>query len=134
VWCQSRALGLKIAEIAKLPYHAGGPDAEAKILAEKGDRSVIASIDAHGAGRDGLQFKFYKQLVAEPPSSADRWEQLLGRLCREGQDADTIETEVYAHTHEVKDALRKAFTLAEFIEATTPNSQLLLAADIDFDL
>ena len=134
VWCQSRALGLKIAEIAGLPYHAGGPDAEAKILAEKGNRSVIASIDAHGTGRDGLQYKFNKQLVAEPPSSADRWEQLLGRLCREGQDADTVETEIYAHTVEVKDALRKAFALAEFIEATTPNRQLLLAADCDFEL
>jgi hypothetical protein len=134
VWCQSRALGLKIAELTGLPYHAGGPKGEEKILAEKGDRSIIASIDAYGTGLDGLQYKFYRQLVTEPPSSGDRWEQLLGRLVRIGQPEDTVETEVYAHTHEVKDALRKAFMLAEFIEATTPNQQLLLSADCEFDL
>jgi hypothetical protein len=134
VWCQSRALGLKIAEITGLPYHAGGPKGEEKILAEKGDRSIIASIDAYGTGLDGLQNKFYKQLITEPPSSGDRWEQLLGRLVRIGQPEDTVETEVYAHTAEIKDALRKAFVLAEFIEATTPNKQLLLSADCDFEL
>ncbi|KKW46588.1 MAG: hypothetical protein UY96_C0003G0091 [Parcubacteria group bacterium GW2011_GWB1_56_8] len=77
VWCQSRAFGKKVAELAGLPYHAGGIDAEAAILAEDGSRSVIASMRAHGTGRDGLQYKFYKQLIAEPPSSADIWEQCL---------------------------------------------------------
>ncbi len=134
VWCQSRAFGLKVAQLSKLPYHAGGPNAEANILAEDGSRSIVASLDAHGESRDGLQFRFSKQLIAEPPSSGDRWEQALGRLAREGQEAETIDTDIYIHVAENRDAFRKALSLAEFIEATTPNRQLLLAADIEFSV
>lgn len=134
VWCESRALGLKIAQLAGLPYHAGGQNAEAEILAEDGTRSVIASIVAHGTGRDQLQHRFCKQLIVEVPSSSDRWEQLLGRLAREGQQADTVETEVYLHVSEIRDAMSKAITYAQYVEATTPNRQLILAADIGFDL
>lgn len=133
VWCQSRAFGKKVAQLAGINYHGGGVDAEEKILAEDGKKSIVASINAHGTGRDLLQAVFYKQLIAEPPSSADRFEQLLGRLCRQGQEADTVETWVYAHVEEFKDALRKAKMFAEYIEATTPNKQLLLAADGDWD-
>lgn len=134
VWCESRALGLKIAQLAGLHYHAGGANAEAEILAEDGTRSVVASIVAHGTGRDQLQHRFSKQLIVEVPSSSDRWEQLLGRLAREGQQADTVETEVYLHVAEIRDAMRKAINYAQYVEATTPNRQLILAADIGFDL
>jgi hypothetical protein len=133
VWCNSRAFAQKVAELSGLPYHGGGPDAEARILAEDGSRSIVASIKAHGTGRDGLQQKFSKQLIAEIPASADLWEQLLGRLAREGQQADTVETWIYYHVPEIRDAFRKAMMYAEFIEATTPNQQALLSADIDFD-
>lgn len=133
VWCQSIAFGKKVAQLAKINYHGGGANAEEKILAEDGKKSIVVSIDAHSTGRDGLQFKFYKQLVAEPPSSGDRWEQLLGRLAREGQEAETVETWIYGHTGEYRDAMIKAVGLAEFIQQTTPNRQLLLAADIDVE-
>lgn len=134
VWCDSTAFGQRVAELAGLPYHAGGPGAEEKIDAEDGSRSVIASIHAHATGRDGLQFKFYKQLVAEAPASGDLWEQLLGRLAREGQQEDTIETWVYAHVFEFREVLRRAVILAEFIEAMSKQTQLILAADWEFDL
>jgi hypothetical protein len=134
VWCQSSAFGRKVAQLAGVSYHGGGPEAEAKILAEDGRRSIVVSMRAHGESRDGLQLKFHKQLVAEVPPSGDRWEQLLGRLAREGQEADTIETEIYLHVSENREALRSAIALAEFIEETTPNKQLLLAADLGFDL
>lgn len=134
VWTQSNAFGRKIAEISGLNYHGGGPEAEAKIFAEDGSKSIIASIKAHGTGRDGLQFRFSKQLIAELPSSADAYEQLFGRLAREGQKEDTVETEIYLHTAENRDALRKAIMFAEFIEATTPNRQALLMADMGFSL
>lgn len=134
VWCQTSAFGRKVAQLAGIPYHGGGPNAEARIMAEDGSRSIVVSIRAHGSGRDGLQLRFYKQLIAEIPSSGDVFEQLLGRLAREGQEAETVETDIYMHVGEIKDAMRKAMMYAEFIEATTPNRQLLLAADIGFDL
>lgn len=130
VWCQSTAFGEKVAKLAGLPYHAGGKHGEANILAETGKRSVIASYKAHHEGRDGLQLRFCEQLVAEIPSSGDGWQQLLGRLAREGQQADTIETWVYLHVAELRSAFRKALMYAKFIEATSPNRQTLLMADI----
>ncbi len=133
VWVQSRPLGLKIAQLAGLPYHAGGPNCEAEILAEDGSRSVIASIKAHGTGRDGLQLKFNKQLFAQFPPSGDMIEQILGRLARPGQRADTVESWVYRHLSEYRDAFTSAYRLSQFIESQT-NKQLLLAADCDFEV
>jgi hypothetical protein len=134
VWCQTRAFALKVSQLAGIEYHGGGQDAEAKILAEDGTRSIVASIKAHGEGRDSLQYKFDTQLIAEMPSSAKTFEQLLGRLCRIGHKSDEVMTYVYLHTSENRDALRKAIEYAEFIESTTPNLQLLLAADMEFDI
>lgn len=134
VWYQSSAFGKKIAELAGLPYHGGGPEAEAKILAEKGDRSVIASIKAHGTGRDGLQKLFHEQLVIELPSSGDIWQQLFGRLCRPGQEHDEVHTWVPLHVMEFKEALRKAKRDAQFTYNMTGNEQFLLSADMDFSL
>ncbi len=132
VWCQSIAFGQKVAELAGINYHGGGADAESRILSETGKQSIVASLKAHGTGRDGLQFKFSKQLLAEPMSSGDLYEQWLGRLAREGQEAETVETWVYLHVSENRDAIRKAIMYAEFIESTTGNRQLLLSADCDF--
>lgn len=133
VWTQSSAFGRKVAELAGIQYHGGGPEAEAHILAEKGDRSIVASLKAHGTGRDGLQHKFREQYFAEPPASGDAWQQVLGRLARPGQEADTIESWVAWHVTEVKDALRAAIRNAEFIESVTGNKQLLLSVDFSFD-
>lgn len=130
VWCQSGAFGRRIAQLAGLPYHGGGPGAEAAILAEDGSRSIIASLKAHSEGRDGLQHRFHKMLVAETPSSGKGWEQMLGRLVRIGQTSDEVEVELYAHVYEMKEAFRKAYEYAEFVQATTPNRQMMLAADI----
>jgi hypothetical protein len=134
VWFQSDAFGRKVAEISGLNFHGGGPDAEAKIKAENGKKSIIVSIQAHGVGRDGLQEKFSKQLITQFPSSNKRAEQLLGRLHRQGTRADVIETEVYLPTQEYRDAFRKAVAEAEFNKEMSGNDQKLLYADIDIDL
>mgnify|MGYP001591994827 CR=1 FL=1 len=134
VWWESTAFGARVAEIAGLPLHGGGPGAEAAIRAEDGRRSVVASIKAHGTGRDGLQHLFASQLVAQPPSSGAAWEQLLGRLHRIGQAADEVSTWVYRHTREMADAVDRAVRLARYIEGTTGSLQKLLLASCDFEL
>jgi len=133
VWCQSSAFGKKVAELAGVPYHGGGPQAEALILAEKGDRSIVASLKSHGTGRDGLQHKFCAQYFPEPPASGDVFQQVLGRLARPGQEADSVESWVAWHASEVRDALRNAVRNAEFTESMTGNHQMILAADFDFN-
>jgi hypothetical protein len=137
VWFQSVPFGRKVSELTKLPYFNGGPGGEQRLRAEKGDRSILVSIDAHGAGTDGLQNIFWKQLIAEVPASnatSHGLEQLFGRLLRRGQRKDAVETEVYLHVSELKDALRNAIAQAEFNFAMTGNKPLILMADKDMEL
>ncbi len=134
VWYEHGAFGRALGELGGLPVHGGGPGAEARIRAEKGDRSIAASILAHGEGRDGLQYLFADQLVANPPASAKKWEQLLGRFHRKGQRADVVRTRVYRHTSEMADALDRALRLAKYIEGITGAYQKLLAADVEWRL
>lgn len=141
VWYESVCFGEKVAKLAGINCHGGGNGAEARILAEDGKKSICASISSHSEGRDGLQYRFHRQLVCEPPASGKGWDQLLGRLLREGQKADEVETWVYLPTSEVRDAMRKAITYAEFDEELAPTRSTLFAAsgalrsaDLDFEV
>jgi len=75
-----------------------------------------------------LQFLFHDQLVANPPASAAAWEQLIGRLHREGQNADEVAASVYRHTPEMADAIDRAVRTAKYVESTMGSLQKLLAA------
>jgi hypothetical protein len=139
IWYEHSAFGRKVAELSGLPVHAGGVDAEARIKAERGDRSIIASLRSHGEGRDGLQFLFHEQLVANPPVSrktggAGRWEQLLGRLHRQGQQSDEVITYVYRHTWEMREAWDRALELARYVTGTMGSYQKLLACAPTWEL
>lgn len=123
VWYESRALGEWVAEISGLPLHGGGAQARARIAAEQGDRSIVASIRSHGTGRDGLQFLFCEQLIAQPPSSSMAWEQLLGRLHRVGQESPVIRAEFYRHTVEMAAAVDQAMSRALYVESTIGAAQ-----------
>lgn len=132
VWYEHDAFGRAVAKAAGLPLHGGGIDAEAKIRAEKGDQSIVASIKSHSVGRDGLQFLFNEQLVTTPPSDGAAWQQLLGRLHRPGQEADEVVTYVYRHTPEMSEAIDKAINFAKFVVGITGASQKLLCASVEF--
>lgn len=130
VWTISRALGKRIAQLADIPYYGEGSEAE--IMADKGKTSIVASVRAHNEGRDGLQHRYSKQLLAQIPAGGKTLSQLLGRLARQGQKADLVETDGYFHFAEAKEALRKAVRGAEFAEEVSPTESLLKAADITF--
>lgn len=132
VWYAYDAFAERVAALSGAPKHGGGPDCGPRIDAEDGSRSILASIKAHGTGRDGLQRKFRTQLVANPPASGAEWEQLLGRLHRIGQDADEVDVHVYRHTEEYRDAIDSAVRKAKYIEATLGTYQKLLVANCDF--
>lgn len=119
VWYAHDAFGRRVAELAGIPLHEGGPDAEERIMREirehKGSRSIVASIKAHGTGRDGLQRVFHKQLIANPLSSGQQIEQLLGRLSRTGQNAPAVYAWSYAHTPEFVTQWENAMARGTFI-------------------
>lgn len=138
VWYMHRTFGMKVEELSQLARHGGGPDSDARIKAEDGKRSIICSIKSHGEGRDGLQYLFERQLISNPPVSketgdAKGWEQLLGRLHREGQEADEIHTWTYRHTDEICEAWERARELAEYVAGTVGAYQKILASSCTWD-
>ncbi len=124
VWYDSHEFGLWVAELSGLPQYGGGAEG-AEISRESGERSVIASIKAHGTGRNGLQYLFNRQLVAQAPGRASTWEQLLGRLHRSGQEREKVVTEVYRHTEEYEAAVDRALDRALYVEQTIGSRQKL---------
>lgn len=122
-WYEHVEIGKELAAMTGLRHYGAGADG---IITERGDRSVIASIRAHGTGKN-LQ-AFSTQLVITPPTSGTTWEQLLGRTHRPGQSADEVDVWLYRHTPEMKTALKKALADAEYQQATTGNDQKLLKA------
>lgn len=126
VWTAHREFGAWVAEVAGIPMHGGGPKSEERISREKGGRSIVASIQAHGTGRDGLQRLFSTQLIATPPSSPTAWEQTLGRLHRVGQEASSVSAYYYDHTPELKEAIQSALTRAEYIQTTIGAQQKIV--------
>lgn len=134
VWYDSRAFGVWLAEVARLPMIAGGPTCETgrcgicpdcRLKTERGDRSIILSIKAHGTGRNGLQFLYDDQLIAQPPSSSMAWEQLLGRLHRIGQKADIVRARFYRHTEELESYVDAAVRKATYVQGTIGSAQKL---------
>lgn len=104
--------------------HCGpGKEGNARVLELNGSEHVIASIRAHGTGKN-LPW-FHRNLVANPPSSGSDWEQLLGRTHRAGQKADEVTVEVYRHTEAVRKAVEKARDLSQYIEETFGATQKL---------
>lgn len=125
VWYAHKEFGLWVAELSGLPLHEGGPGARERILAETGERSIVASMDSHGRGRDGLQFAFRDQLITSPPASGGKWEQLLGRLHRPGQEADIVRASFYAHTIELDRSYRTALLCADYTSDRIGTAQKL---------
>lgn len=131
IWYEHDCFGRAIAKAGGLPFFGPGQDASADILVEKGNRPIVASIRAHGTGKN-LQ-AFSTQLVANPPSDGATWEQLVGRTHRQGQLEDEVTVFVYRHMPCMAEALDKARMLAGYIQATLGGSQKLLRASYIWD-
>lgn len=80
------------------------------------------SVRVHGTGHN-LQH-LQSALIVEPPSNGAAWEQLLGRLHRSGQQADTVRFGVPG-TPTALERVRKAAADAKYIEETTGARQRL---------
>lgn len=126
VWTEHDFFGRRVSALAAAPYYGPGVAASEDLIRERGERGIVSSIRAHGTGKN-LQ-SFSRNLLANVPSDAATWEQVMGRSHRQGQIADTVEVHVYQHTPPVCEALVKAKQYAEYIEETLGGRQKLLAA------
>ena len=125
LWFENPELGYAVAKAANLPYFGGGEEASQTILSEKGDRCIVASIAAHGTGKN-LQHAFSKNLVMQTPSSGKTIEQLLGRTHRQGQPEDEVWATFYTHTPEMYGALEGAKQDAQYVRTTMGTEQKIL--------
>jgi superfamily II DNA or RNA helicase len=85
-------------------------------------RTVAASYRVHGEGRN-LQ-EWSHALVLEPPQSPQRWEQLLGRMHRPGQNAPYVQYDICTHVQGMEQALEGA----RFLQEVQGQPQKLLEA------
>lgn len=117
-WYEFDAFGRAVDRLGGGDFVFCGPgaDGDSRVLSLDGNEAVVASIRAHGTGKN-LQ-SFGRNLVATPPSDGATWEQLMGRTHRTGQAADEVTFEVYRHTEPLIRALDKARDLSEYIEST----------------
>ena len=119
VWFETQAVGEKLSEF--LPTFGAGDEPPKKAI------TCAMSIRAFGTGRN-LQ-AWHKQIILEPPSGGQAFEQLLGRCHRVGQQSDTVFCDILLHTTALREALSKAFGDAQYIEQSSGNKQKLLFAD-----
>lgn len=119
VWYGDTAVGQRFRELG-LPVYGQG--SEMPLKAE----TCAASYNVHGTGKN-LQ-AWSNQILLDPPSSGQAWEQLLGRTHRQGQNADEVFFHYYAHTDEYRAAIDNARASATYIQDTTQTPQRLLYA------
>jgi hypothetical protein len=94
-------------------------------IKERGERSIILSVKAHGTGRNGLQYLFSDQCIASPMSTPTGWEQTVARLHRPGQKAKTVRTWVYVHTAELRSFFEDAILCTTYVERSLGMPQKL---------
>lgn len=123
IWYMMQEFADWVAERHRLPVFGGGMGE--MIMKETGARSILASIKAHGRGRDRLQYSFHEQIVPQVPSSSRVWEQLLGRLHRRNQRQDVVRTHLYLNTPELRQSYEQAMRRAQYVEETTGAQQKL---------
>lgn len=115
VWVEHPEFGHKLAEISGMPYFGEGKEAAKAIGLETGTRSIIAS-ECHSDGQN-LQM-FNRNLLTAFPSSAEVFEQIVGRTHRPGQLRDEVETYYYLHTREYENSKETALERAKYIHET----------------
>lgn len=126
IWVNSPYLGEALATVLALPFFGSTNPENPENY--KGFQSIICSMDVHGTGKNLQQFS--KNIFVNCPSSAQKWEQLLGRTHRPGQQKDTVECVVLQHHEVLKKAFNNALEQAKYLQDTTGNQQKLLQATI----
>ena len=129
IWCEHIDFSRRLSANTGLPYFAGeGLAASGESIEDFNGASAILSIEANLEGRN-LQ-RFSRNLVVSPPQQGDRWQQLLARTHRDGQEADEVICDVVISCAEHVDAMRIMLSDAQYQEDISGDHQKLLLADV----
>lgn len=127
IWTQHVAVGHKLRNALGIPYFGAGDD-DAFLTYAKTQGPCVVSLKAHATGKN-LQM-YSESLVVSAPNDGATWEQLLGRLHRQGQDADEVLFGVLDFGQVTEDTLQSATERAIYLQNTTGQKQKLLLAAI----
>lgn len=126
IWVDSVASGQRLSKISGRPYFRQQGRA-GRLFIDDAEGTIVASIASNASGRN-LQ-KWDRNLVISPPANGLQWEQLLGRTCREGQQADEVFCDVMLGHSRIAAQLDQAYQDAHYLETMQGQEQLLLKAD-----
>jgi hypothetical protein len=131
VWSEHAFFGREVSKRTGLTYYGEEGYSDAGEYIEKADprKSAIASRRANSTGRN-IQTIWSRALVTCPLSGDDAWEQLIGRLHRQGQLADEVTFDCLIGCFETWRAIERARASALAVRQTTGASRKLLLADI----
>jgi hypothetical protein len=130
VWTEHRFFADELQRRTGLPYFgAGGVDSQGIEIEAFTGTSCIASVAANGTGRN-LQ-RFNRGLITSISGGAIAWEQLLGRMHREGQTADSVEFDFLFGCWEHYDGIQKALETARMHVNMMGQSQKILSCDLE---
>lgn len=128
VWYEHKAIGLEVSRALRLAQFEGGSDAALLAATPENTPHPVCSIRAHGTGKN-LQ-AWSRGLILGAPANGTTYEQLLGRMHRDGQLADEVVFTLPLHHASIEAALDTALTHAQYKEDTLEGRQKLLYAEI----
>lgn len=133
LWTDRPALGRRISEVSGWPYYGQkGLDARGRFVEDHdpGRSPAILSIDANKEGRN-LQHRWHRNIVLDVPPNGKRWEQMLGRTHRDGQEQPVVTADVLFGCIEDVTAFWRAVDDSGFAETMSGQAQKLCHADLE---
>jgi len=133
VWVEHVALGERLAAKSGLTFYQNlgfTKDGSKRFIEDHPHGTpMIAAREPNFEGRN-LQFGWSSMLITTPHTSGATWEQLLGRLHRDGQEADEVSATVCATIPKMFDLFDGACGDARVISDSIGQEQKLCYADI----
>lgn len=133
IWTDRPAVGRRLAELHGLPYYGQlGIDERTGRYVEKHrphEGSAVLSIDANSVGRN-LQ-RWSRNLVIDVAPNGSKWEQMLGRTHRDGQQAEEVTVDVLFGCVEDVTSFWRGLEDSQYAEEMTGQAQKLVHANLE---
>lgn len=129
IWTEHTLFARRLAEKTGLKYYGQGGYSDDGEFIDDADpkKSVIASADANKEGRN-LQHNWSKNLITCLEERPGKFEQMIGRTHRSGQQADEVTVDVLIGCMEHLNAWRRLVPAAQAVKDTTGAEQKVLLA------
>jgi hypothetical protein len=121
VWTRRRAAGERLEKLG-LPWYGAGVSPQE----HRGAGSIACSVAAHGTGKN-LQ-RWHRARVIHPLATAGGWEQLIGRVHRQGQRSDAVFVEIVDAITYHAEVMQRVRAQARTTSAASGFDQKVLAA------